>query len=56
MQNDIWVRREERPPPNWNDPLPPHIEAKHAGSYLLEHQDDLMHPLSKKKSSMCSIS
>lgn len=56
LGNDVWEKRSE-PPPNWNDPLPPHIEQRNKNSYLTLRTQEMKEGGSKKdESSLCVIS
>lgn len=40
-ENDVWKQRQKRPPPNWNAPLPPHLEQQRKESYFHGKEDKM---------------
>lgn len=56
--NDVWNVRQNKPPENWNSPLPEHLVEKNQGSYLEQHMEELYNQSfkPKKSTSFCTIS
>ncbi|XP_065221653.1 synaptic plasticity regulator PANTS [Planococcus citri] len=54
--NDVWKPRTNRPPRNWNAPLPPHLEQQREESYFIGREDDMKKGIDASVGSRCTIS
>ena len=53
-RNNVWQRR-DKPPENWNAPLPEEIAKKYENTYLKYMSDELKAESEGKKKSYCTI-